>query len=284
MESKPLRAGRLPGDHRRPPVHRKLEVRPGRSATRRPGRPPAVRTEDRRDTMPSGSERSRLGPRPALCPACRTQRPRRWVPRRPSNSGSRSKARSIPGVSAGAMSDGFRFSHFPRNRPRRGFFGVVQNRRPTEQARRRRWPTSSCTAPSAFWNLAGRVPGRGRSRGPSAAKPDRPGGAGGRGPDPLGALERLYRPARNHHSPLPECHRGARTGGEKANLLEVTQVLSSLRYNDVGLLSILGGRNAMIESPLLQEFVADGRRKDILTFSRRVSARFRWMWLKQSSP
>jgi len=52
---------------------------------------------------------------------------------------------------------------------------------------------------------------------------------------------------------------------EKANLLAVTQVLSSLRYNDVGLLSILGGRNAMIESPLLQEFVAEGRRKDILT-------------------
>jgi len=49
-------------------------------------------------------------------------------------------------------------------------------------------------------------------------------------------------------------------------LLAVTQVLSSLRYNDVGLLSILGGRNAMIESPLLQEFVAEGRRKDILTF------------------
>ncbi|NLX95247.1 MAG: hypothetical protein GXY83_03630 [Rhodopirellula sp.] len=47
--------------------------------------------------------------------------------------------------------------------------------------------------------------------------------------------------------------------GEKANLLAVTQVLTRLRYNDSGLLSvllgILGGRKTMIESPLIQELV-----------------------------
>ena len=43
--------------------------------------------------------------------------------------------------------------------------------------------------------------------------------------------------------------------GEKANLLAVTQVLAYLRYNDVGLLTILGGRKVMLESPLLDELV-----------------------------
>ena len=40
---------------------------------------------------------------------------------------------------------------------------------------------------------------------------------------------------------------------ERSNLLAVTQVLAQLRYNDTQLLAILGGRNTMIESPLLQE-------------------------------
>jgi hypothetical protein len=40
---------------------------------------------------------------------------------------------------------------------------------------------------------------------------------------------------------------------EKANLLAVTQVLMYLRYNDVGLLTILGGTQAMIESPLIDQ-------------------------------
>ncbi|TVS07802.1 MAG: hypothetical protein EA424_29385 [Planctomycetaceae bacterium] len=43
--------------------------------------------------------------------------------------------------------------------------------------------------------------------------------------------------------------------GEKANLLAVTQVLAYLRYNDVGLLTILGGRQVMLESPLIDEIV-----------------------------
>ena len=37
------------------------------------------------------------------------------------------------------------------------------------------------------------------------------------------------------------------------NLLAVTQILARLRYNDEGLFEILGGRKAMIESPLVQE-------------------------------
>ncbi len=39
---------------------------------------------------------------------------------------------------------------------------------------------------------------------------------------------------------------------ERDNLLAVTQVMTRLRYNDLSLLTILGGRQAMIESPLLQ--------------------------------
>jgi predicted transposase YdaD len=40
---------------------------------------------------------------------------------------------------------------------------------------------------------------------------------------------------------------------EKENLLAVTQFLARLRYNDEALFEILGGRKAMIESPLVQE-------------------------------
>jgi hypothetical protein len=42
-----------------------------------------------------------------------------------------------------------------------------------------------------------------------------------------------------------------------ANLLAVTQVLAYLRYNDVGLLTILGGRRIMLESPLIDELVLE---------------------------
>ena len=54
--------------------------------------------------------------------------------------------------------------------------------------------------------------------------------------------------------------------GEKANLLAVTLVLANLRYNDLGVLSILGGQRAMIESPLLQEFASERARKTIFAF------------------
>jgi hypothetical protein len=45
--------------------------------------------------------------------------------------------------------------------------------------------------------------------------------------------------------------------GEKANLLAVTQVLTHLRYNDPELLTILGGRQVMLESPLIDELFVE---------------------------
>src|SRR5262249_25770362 len=42
--------------------------------------------------------------------------------------------------------------------------------------------------------------------------------------------------------------------------LAVIQVLAGLRYNDLRLFEILGGENAMIESPILNEFVAKRER------------------------
>jgi hypothetical protein len=48
------------------------------------------------------------------------------------------------------------------------------------------------------------------------------------------------------------------------NLLAVTQILAGMRYNSSRLFQILGGREAMIESPELQEFLAECQRKFIL--------------------
>jgi hypothetical protein len=48
---------------------------------------------------------------------------------------------------------------------------------------------------------------------------------------------------------------------ERENLLAVTQVLAGLRYKEVGLFQFLGGRNAMIESPVLQELKAEWTRE-----------------------
>jgi hypothetical protein len=50
---------------------------------------------------------------------------------------------------------------------------------------------------------------------------------------------------------------------ERANLAAVTQVLAGLRYNDLALLAILGGRKAMIESPVLIELLEE-RERDTL--------------------
>src|SRR5947209_137310 len=47
---------------------------------------------------------------------------------------------------------------------------------------------------------------------------------------------------------------------ERIKLLAVTQVMTRLRYDDPRLLSILGGGQIMIESPLIQEV----RHRDIL--------------------
>jgi hypothetical protein len=56
--------------------------------------------------------------------------------------------------------------------------------------------------------------------------------------------------------------------GEKANLLVVTQVFSFLRYNDLGLLTILGGKDVMLEIPFLDEIVMEKTRE-----TARVTAR-----------
>lgn len=58
---------------------------------------------------------------------------------------------------------------------------------------------------------------------------------------------------------------------ERANLLAVCQVMAKLRYNDSAFLAIFGGRQAMIESPLIQEIVAEVRHESIL---RVLKARF----------
>jgi hypothetical protein len=51
---------------------------------------------------------------------------------------------------------------------------------------------------------------------------------------------------------------------EHENLLAVTQFLSRLRYNDPKLFQILGGRKAMIESPLVDELKAEWTRETLL--------------------
>jgi hypothetical protein len=70
-------------------------------------------------------------------------------------------------------------------------------------------------------------------------------------------------------SPTPifrECRRRIdrdAPGDEHDNLLAVTQVLAGLRYNDPKLFQILGGRKAMIESPVLKEFIAENTRETL---------------------
>ncbi len=46
----------------------------------------------------------------------------------------------------------------------------------------------------------------------------------------------------------------------------VTQVLARLRYNDPGILELFGGRQSMIESPLIKELEAEFTHKTILRF------------------
>jgi hypothetical protein len=55
---------------------------------------------------------------------------------------------------------------------------------------------------------------------------------------------------------------------ERDNLLAVSQVLVQLRYNDPRLLTILGGKQAMIESPLINEIVAEKTQNAIVEFLR----------------
>ena len=52
----------------------------------------------------------------------------------------------------------------------------------------------------------------------------------------------------------------------------VRNVLTYLRYNDLGLLTILGGRKVMLESPLIDELVME-KYGDLLTEKTREAAR-----------
>lgn len=58
---------------------------------------------------------------------------------------------------------------------------------------------------------------------------------------------------------------------DRENLLAVAQILAHLNYNDPGLFQLLGGRKAMIESPVLRELLAERDRHLILTV---LGARF----------
>jgi predicted transposase YdaD len=49
-------------------------------------------------------------------------------------------------------------------------------------------------------------------------------------------------------------------GAQQANLLAVTQVFARLHFDKPEWLEILGGRKAMIESPLIQEIVEESER------------------------
>ena len=55
---------------------------------------------------------------------------------------------------------------------------------------------------------------------------------------------------------------------EQTNLLAVSQVLAKLRFDDVNILNLFGGKQVMIESPLIQELVDEAvlsqKQKDIL--------------------
>jgi hypothetical protein len=53
---------------------------------------------------------------------------------------------------------------------------------------------------------------------------------------------------------------------ERDNLLAVSQILSRLRYNDPSLRELLGGRKAMIESPLIRELIVENTQENIRTF------------------
>src|SRR5262249_53759479 len=55
------------------------------------------------------------------------------------------------------------------------------------------------------------------------------------------------------------------------NLFTVSQIFGRLRFEDPELLAILGGKQVMIESPLIKEILAESKQDDILTV---LKARF----------
>jgi len=72
--------------------------------------------------------------------------------------------------------------------------------------------------------------------------------------DPPEVVLRQCREVIDRHAPA----------GEHESLITVTQVFTRLRYKDPNLLSILGGKTVMIESPLIREIVAERSHKHIL--------------------
>jgi hypothetical protein len=54
---------------------------------------------------------------------------------------------------------------------------------------------------------------------------------------------------------------GSNGGQQRPNLLAVAQVFAKLHFDRPEWLDILGGRQAMIESPLIQEIVEESRRE-----------------------
>ena len=69
--------------------------------------------------------------------------------------------------------------------------------------------------------------------------------------DPPESIFRECRARIDHDAP-PDQHE---------NLLAVTQVLAGLRYDDPGLFQLLGGRKAMIESPVLQRLLQETKQE-----------------------
>ena len=65
--------------------------------------------------------------------------------------------------------------------------------------------------------------------------------------EPPEVVVRRCREVIDRHAPAEEHER----------LIAVTQVFTRLRYKDPNLLSILGGKTAMIESPLIRELTAE---------------------------
>ena len=82
--------------------------------------------------------------------------------------------------------------------------------------------------------------------------------------DPVGAAGKLCRATEPIFRECRERIERDAPSGELENLLAVTQFLASLRYNDPRLFEILGGRQAMIESPVIHELIADCRREDVV--------------------
>jgi hypothetical protein len=67
-------------------------------------------------------------------------------------------------------------------------------------------------------------------------------------------------PAPFFHQCRDRIEREARAD-EQENLMAITQVFARLRYNDDRLFQLFGGRRAMIESPVIQEIIADSKRE-----------------------